>query len=84
MFKRPTSMADAFITAAIPTLKKVDHQQRNQEPVDMQATWVARRVAHNATERGQFGMTTEYDKRPTPPKMRAALEHKEDFSDVPY
>lgn len=86
MFTRPTSLAAAFMKAAI----KVDHQQ----PLDLQkgsGNWVARRVALNATERGQFGMTTEYDKRPTPPKMRAALEHdtprlshEEDFSDIPY
>lgn len=79
MFKRPTSLAAALMKAAI----KVDHQQ----PLDLQkgrGNWVARRVAHNATERGQFGMTTEYDKRPVPPKMRANLVHEEDFSDVPY
>lgn len=81
MFKRHTSMAAAFIKATI----KVDHQQ----PLDLhkgRGNWVARRVALNATERGQFGMTTEDDKRPIPPqhRMEAKLSHEEDLSDVPY
>lgn len=79
MFKRPTSMAAAFVNAAVKA--EQSNKDLSQPKVDH---WVARRVAHNATERGQFGMTTEYDKRPVPPQMRASLHHEEDFSDVPY
>lgn len=90
MFKRATSMADAFITAAAREINtgKVDHQTGK-------GNWVTRRVALNATERGQFGMTTEYDHWPKrdkpvvqatakPEVPKAYLVHEEDLADVPY
>jgi hypothetical protein len=60
MFKRPTSFADAFVSAVVKTTKaeKVDHTTG-------QGNWIARRVILNA-ERPGFGMVTEYDKRPVP------------------
>lgn len=63
MFKRPTTLAAAFVEAAAKNIKagKVDHQH-----------WVTRRVAMNATERGQFGIVTEYDRRPG---FTAARQH---------
>lgn len=55
MFKRPTSLASAFINAAIKSgdlRKQVDHQH-----------WVARRVALNC-DKPKFGVVTEVDTRP--------------------
>lgn len=54
MFQRPTSLADAFITAAVK--HKVDHQRG-------QGNWIARRAIQN-TERPRFGVVTEYDRSP--------------------
>lgn len=55
MYIRPTSLASAFINAAVKSgdLKKVDHQH-----------WVARRVALNC-DKPKFGVVTEVDRRPT-------------------
>ena len=66
MYRRPTSIADAFITAAIKAgvgTSKVDHQRGT-------GNWIARKVALNATERGEFGTVVEQDRRPVPPKLR--------------
>jgi hypothetical protein len=65
MFQRPTSLASAFINAAIPVLKKVDHDVRAGGcDANPRASWVARRVALNC-DKPKFGMVTEADKRPT-------------------
>lgn len=58
MFQRATSLADAFITAAVK--QKVDHQRGT-------GNWIARRAIQNC-ERTGFGVITEYDRRPQPPK----------------
>lgn len=87
MFTRATSMADAFISATVKKMKteKVDHQAGT-------GNWIARKVILN-TERENFGLVTEYDKRPVDRRKVAAMEaavaapflvHEEDLSDVPY
>ena len=76
MFKRATTMAEAFINATVKAEQK--HGALSQPKVDH---WVARRVAMNATEREGFGIVTEYDKRPQPPHMRASLTDSEDTID---
>jgi hypothetical protein len=66
-FIRPTSLAAAFVTAAANAVNtgKVDHSQ---------SSWVARRVIHNASERGEsFGMVREFDKRPNPVQVNAGI-----------
>lgn len=66
-FVRPTSLAAAFVraSASLITAGKVDHSQ---------ATWIPRRVVHNATERGEmFGMVREFDKRPAPVQKNAGI-----------
>lgn len=55
MFTRPTALAAAFVTAAADSIIKGEVSNDK---------WIARVVAHNATERGRFGMVTEYDRRP--------------------
>ncbi len=68
MFIRPTSLAAAFINAAVVQVKanKVDHSQ---------ATWISRRVLHNATERGDmFGMVRENDHRPNAVQKNAGIK----------
>ena len=55
MFKRPTTLAQAFINAAVKSgelTTKVDHSR-----------WVARRVAINC-DKPNFGLVTEVDRRP--------------------
>jgi hypothetical protein len=55
MYKRPTTLAQAFINAAVKSGdlgKKVDHNY-----------WVARRVAVNC-DKPNFGLVTEVDRRP--------------------
>jgi len=60
MFKRPTTMAAAFInvTAQMMRDKKVDHNRGTGH-------WVARHVAERALNNPTFGIVTEYDKRPS-------------------
>lgn len=77
MFIRPTSLAAAFVNAAVNAVNagKVDHSQ---------ASWVARRVIHNASERGDsFGMVREQDKRPHPVQVNANKRVIQ-AADVPY
>jgi hypothetical protein len=52
-------MAEAFITATAKAMQNntVDHQSGK-------GNWIARRVALNATERGAFGIVTEFDRLP--------------------
>ena len=67
-FIRPTSLAAAFVNAAANAVNsgKVDHSQ---------SSWVARRVLHNASERGdRFGMVREQDKRPNPVQVNAGIK----------
>jgi hypothetical protein len=56
-FQRPTSLADAFITAACKT--------KGVNPDKGTGNWIARRSIINAARPG-FGIVTERDK--TPPK----------------
>jgi hypothetical protein len=61
MYQRPTTMAEAFIVAAVKqgvVSTKVDHRPAS-------TTWVARHVVGNCGE-GKFGIVTEYDRRPQP------------------
>lgn len=81
MYRRPTSIAAALVSAAAKTI--------NDGGVDLKkgtGNWVARRVAANATERGEFGTTVDHDRWPKrePKPIKASLTHEEDFSDVPY
>lgn len=71
MFKRPTTMANAFITATVKQIKagKVDH-------VKGTGNWVARHVAVSAEERPTFGLVTEFDKRPPPPIRTVPMSQK--------
>ena len=57
MFRRPTALASALINAAVKSgdIGRVDHKR-----------WVARRVAV-ACDKPNFGIVTEYDKRPSKP-----------------
>lgn len=57
-FSRPTSMADAFITAAL----KVDHKRNPQQ-------WVARRTLLNCQRTG-FAVVKEFDHSPKKPAKR--------------
>ena len=65
MFKRPTSLADAFITAACKVPCNPDKGTGN---------WIARRSIINA-ERPGFGIVTERDRSPKRHKLTPA-EHK--------
>ena len=90
MFNRPTSLADAFLTAACKMPRsKVDHQRGT-------GNWVARRTLLNA-ERPGFAVVREYDKSPknpkkalTPAEQRGLVEGLEQvflaaaLTDVPY
>lgn len=61
MFSRPTTLADAFINAAVKAEKK--NQDLSKPKVDH---WLARRVALN-TERTGFAVVREFDRRPAAP-----------------
>ncbi len=67
MFQRPTSLAEAFLNAAVKQIKagKVDHHKGT-------GNWVARRVAVTAETREGFGMVREFDKRPQRPARSPA------------
>lgn len=67
-FSRPTSLADAFLTAACKMPRtKVDHVRGT-------GNWVARRTLINA-ERPGFAVIREFDR--SPPKPRKSLSKAE-------
>lgn len=56
MYVRPTTMANAMVSAVIKAAEKVDHQTGT-------GPWINRRIILN-TERKGFGLVNEFDHSP--------------------